>query len=385
MRIRIQRRGLVPAVVVTVVGVALLYGATTWGWAALQGSGSGSSTSVGTLPDVVEAPPPSVATTGDYGPIGRVSMVFAGTDVRDGLLGELDPAWLAISSLDGDYRALEVAGLPEPGAGAMSVSPAGDLLAWVGEAGVVVYDPVTDEASTHDVRGATAVGAFSPDGSHLLVQAGGLVVLDTGVGDVVAELEAAPNSLRRAAWRPDGSAVDLVAGDRLLTGSVPDGEVSEQATDIPEGSQLAWSPSGEQLVSLQSSEGIRRLFVSDVESGRVSTPRPIGTPRISVERLLGFSGTDRVAVVAFALDTGAIERLLDVPLGTGNISDLTTLPDPGVNWVGSGTLEIATDTLRFGSTDFDERIWPWSYTSRLVACIIAGVFFLGLFVTRRPR
>jgi WD40 repeat protein len=372
-------------VLVAVVGVAAMYLASTWGWAALRGSSAGTTGGVGTLPAVVERPPPSVSTTGDYGPAGSVSMVFAGTHVRDGLLGSLDPVWVTVSSQTGDYRALEVEDLPEPAAGAMSVSPAGDRLAWVGPSGVVVYDTVSDESVVHEVPDATAVGAFSPDGALLLTQADGLAVMDVATGDVVAEFDAEPDAVRRTAWRPDGSAVDFVAGNELVTGSVPGSEVSSQPTDIPERSQIVWSGSGERLASLQPQGGGRRLYVAEVSGDGLTTSRPVPTPQTSLQRLVGFSSDDNVTVIAYRLESGAVERMLDVPLGAGSVVDVTTLPDSGENWVGSRTLAIATDTLPFGSTDFDDRIWPWSYTSRLVMCIVAGVFFLGLFVTRRPR
>ncbi|QZY30315.1 hypothetical protein [Nocardioides coralli] len=385
MRFGIQRRRLLAAVVVTVVGVAALYTASTWGWAAVRGSTTGASGGVGSLPDVVERPPDSVATTGDYGPVGTVSMVFAGTDVRDGLLGDLDPAWLTISSQTGDYRALEVDDLPQPAAGAVAVSPAGDRLAWVGEDGVVVYDPVTDDAAALEVPGATSVGTFSPDGELLLVLAEGLVVVDVATGSVVAEVPGDRDDLRRTAWRPDNSAVDVVVGTELVTASVPGPEIARQPTDIPEGSQLAWSATGERLVSLQPARGARRLFVAELQGDRVSASQRVSTTGISLERLLGFSGRDSVTVIARALESGAVQRVLDVPLVTGTIEDVTTLPDPGPNWAGTSTLAVATDTLTFGSTDFADRVWPWSYTARLVMCVLVGVFFLGLFVTRRPR
>ncbi len=50
-----------------------------------------------------------------------------------------------------------------------------------------------------------------------------------------------------------------------------------------------------------------------------------------------------------------------------------------------GTLAVATDNLVTGSTDYEGQVWPWSYTSRLVACALFMLFLLGLYVTRRPR
>lgn len=386
VRIRIQRRGLVPAVAVTIVGVMVLYLASTWGWAALQGSASGAETEVGTLPAVVEQPPPSVGTTAEYGPIGSVSMVFAGTEVETGLFGELDPVWLAVSSLDGDYRALNVPGLPEPAPGAISVSPAGDRLAWASEGGLVVYDTLTDETEELELaQPPTAVGPFSPDGSRLLVAADGLQVVDLESGEAVSTVDTDAETVRRAAWRPDGSAVDLVSGDELTTLAVPGSDTTSQPTDIPESAAIAWSPEGDQLVSLREASGVKHLWVASYANGRLGRSRQVATPQTSLDRLIGFSGSNSVAVVAYALESGAVERVLDISLDGGSPTDLTVLPSPGENWAGSQTLAIATDTLSFGSTEFDEHVWPWSHRARLVACSVVGLFFLGLFVTRRPK
>lgn len=386
MRIRIQRHRFLTAVLVTIVGVVALYLASTRGWAALQDSRPTPSSAIGTLPAVVTRVPASVATTAEYGPLGTISMVYAGTDVRLGLFDSLEPVWLVVSSQDGDTRALSAAGLPEPSAGAISVSPAGDRLAWAAESGIHVYDTATDDVEVVPTEAVTAVGDFSPDGSKLLVETSGLAVLDLTAGRTVAEHPADPGTVRRAAWRQDGSAVDFVTDRTLVTASASGPDSRRQPTDIPERSQLTWAPPGDRLVSLQPSGGSWHLFQSAVGSdGLLADAQQVEVPQTSMERLLGFTGRDSVAVVAYALETGSVQRVLDVPLDAGSPTDLTTLPDRGENWVGAGTMDVATSTLPFGSTEFDEPIWPWTHLSRLVACILLGAFLLGLFVTRRRR
>ena len=104
-----------------------------------------------------------------------------------------------------------------------------------------------------------------------------------------------------------------------------------------------------------------------------------------MDRLLGFSGERTVAVVAYLLESGSVERILDIHLDGRPPNDLTTLPAPGENWVDTGTLAIAADNLVAGSTDYEDQVWPWSYTARLVSCVLFMLFLLGLYVTRRPR
>ena len=385
-RRRIQTRGLVPAAVVTVLAVVLGYYGLTVGWSAWQASRAGTSGGIGALPQAVENAPESVATTDDYGPVGPLSVVFAGTDVRDGLFSEMDDPWLGISARTGDYRAITAPRLPGPAPHAVSMSPSGELLAWTSGSAVVLYDTVEATTRSIEVPGVDSVGAFSPDESMLLLASPDPAVLDLASGELVARVPAEAADLHRAAWRPDGSAVDLVAGSDLVTVAVPGPGLSSRPTDIPARSALAWLPSGEQLVSLQPDRGARRLYVSTLgPDGGLSASRLVPTPNISLQRLLGASGPGSVAVVAYLLESGSIERVLDVRLDSGGVTDLTVLPSPGVNWTGSDTMAVATDALRAGSIDFDDPVWPWSHLARLVALLVVALFAFGLFVTRRPR
>ena len=95
--------------------------------------------------------------------------------------------------------------------------------------------------------------------------------------------------------------------------------------------------------------------------GQLGEPQTVDTSGISLDGLLGFSGDDTVAVRAYLLESGNIERVLDIQLDGGSPVDVTTLPPPGENWRGSATLAVSGDALRSGSTDFDNGVWPWSY------------------------
>ncbi len=387
MRIRIQRRGLVPAIAVAIVGTVLLYLASTYGVAAWHASRTSVESGVGTLPALIENAPDTVPTTDEYGPVGSVSVVFAGTAVRRGLFDTVDTPWIAMSAQSGEYRALIAPDLPAPAAGAVVASPDGSRLAWAGDSGVVVYDTVTAESEELSIPQASAVGPFSPDGSQLLAYAvEGLVVVDPTTGDAVASVDAPAGSLARAAWRPDGSAVDVVIGSQLTTLEVPSGDVSTQPTELPEAASLAWSPTSDRLISLQEETGAQRLFLSDVAAdGSVGAPTRIDTTGLAIDRLLGFSGERTVAVIALQLRSGSLEQIVDVPLDGRSATALTGLPAPGENWVGTQTLAVATENLVTGSTEFNDPVWPWSYTARLVGCSIFALFLLGLYVTRRPR
>ena len=387
MRLRIQRRGLVPALILSVVGTVLLYFASTIGLAAWHTSRAAPQPGAHALPTVVENAPESVPTTDEYGPVGGVSLVFAGTEIRDGLTGTLEHPWITVSSHTGDYRAIDAPELPEPGAGVMAPSHDGNLLAWPSGDGVMVYDTVTGESRELAVDGVDHVGGFSPDSAYLLVLGEQLQVVEVSSGDVVASsADADDSAMGRVAWRADSSAVDFVVGTELTTLGVPDGDVTTQPTDIPEDATLAWSRNGQQLISLRQVGGAKKLFLSDLgDDGTLSEGVQVDTTGIRLERLLGSSGERTVAVVAYLLESGSIERILDIPLDGRSPTNLTTLPPSGENWVATDTMAVAADNLVAGSMDYEGQVWPWSYTSRLVACILFMLFLLGLYVTRRPR
>ena len=381
-------RSLALALGITVLAVVLMYVASTWGYAAWSQSRTPRESGVGTMPLVVENAPPSVGTTGQYGPLGTVSMVFAGTDVEEGLVGQVEEPWLAIAAHTGDYRAISAPDLPGPQPGAVAINPDGDRLAWGSGDGVVVYDTTTDESRTVPVDGASRVGTYSPDGSLLTVYAGGLAVVDPATGDVVAEAPAdAPDVVRDAAWRADGSAVDYVSGSDLVTLPADGGDPTTQPSPVDEGAPLAWSPNGEQLIALQEApDGNLGLVAAPAGRGsEVGEARPIDTTGVSLLGLLGFSGDDTVAVRAYLTESGPVERVLDVQLDGGSPVDVTTLPSQGENYRSSDTLAVSDRALRSGSDDFGNQVWPWSYRARLAACVIVGLFGLGLWLTRRRR
>ena len=380
-------RSLVTALGVTVLVVVLAYLASTWGLAALGGSSAPRESGASVLPATVENAPRSVGTTEQHGPLGAVSMVYAGTEVEAGLLGEVENPWVAVGAQSGEYRAISAPDLPSAQPGAVALSHGGDRLAWATGDGVELYDPATDRVRQVPLDGASRVGTFSPDGSLLAVHADGLALLDLASGDVVAEAEGTdPDAVRRAAWRADGSAVDYVQGTDLVTLPADGAEPTRQPSPFDEASPLAWAPTGDQLVALQDDDGVRTLLAAPADGdGRLGEPQTVDTSGISLEGLLGFSGEATVAVRAYLLESGNVERILDVRLDGGSPVDVTTLPPQGENWRGSSTLAASGDALLSGSIDFDDAVWPWSYRSRLMACLLVGLFGLGLWLTRRRR
>ncbi len=377
------------AVGVAVVAVALLYLAATRGVAAWDQARTPDDAGPGALPVVVENAPPGIGTTEQHGPLGAVSMVFAGTDVEDGLIGEVEHPWIAIGARSGDYRAIAAPDLPASQPHALAVSPAGDRIAWATGDGLRVYDVEQDSTRSVTLADATRVGAFSPDGARLTVHAGGLRVLELTDGEVVAGVDGtAPAVVGNAAWRPDGSAVDYVAGRQLMTVAADGSGTTRQPSPFAPGASLLWAADGRRLIGMQKdASGSRRLFSASVAGdGTVGPIRRVDTAGLALVGLLGVSGESSVAVRAYLLQTGNIERILEVPLDSGGpVDDLTTLPWGGRNWRGGSTMAVAAEALESGSTDFGNPVWPWRYRARLAACVLAGVFVLGLWATRTRR
>lgn len=345
---------------------------------------------VGTVPDFVYNVPDTAPTTEDYGPVGPVSLVFAGTDVRDGVWGELEHPWIAVSSRTGDYRALSAPHLPEPGPGAVSISPDGTALAWGFAGGVVLYDPVEDEArEIGETLGENpVVGRFSPDGGHLAVHDGALHVLDLASGEVAASLgDVEEDAARLAAWTPDGAALTYVTGDRLVRHDWRSGSRTETPAAILAGSTLAWRPSGGQLAAMREVRGVRSVEVFDVAAdGRIRLASRVTPDGFAQQDLLGFTSDTKVAVTALRMETGPLPLVYE--MSTTNEAPparVMQLPGPGSNWVGPETMSIAGQPLARGSSAFDEPLWPWADLSRLVVAALVALFAVGLYLTRRPR
>lgn len=381
---------LVAVLVGATLFVVAAYLVSTVGLQALRSSPARNPTTPGTVPDLVYNAPETVPTTAEFGPVGAVSLVFAGSDVLTGLSGTLDNPWIAVSSHTGDYRALSAPHRPESRPGAVAVSPDGSILAWAFHGGVVLYDPVTDDASevSDGVGADPVVGAFSPDGRHLVVHDGAAKILDTETGQVIATLSGVvATQARQAVWTPSGAALTYVAPDGLVTHTWRSDARATAAAPIPPTASLAWQPSGNRLAVMRHVRGVGAIDVFDVgPDGRLTKAFVVAPDGYSLQELLGFTGDTRVSVRALTLETGPLEIVYSMStVDTAQPSEVMQLPGPGTNWVGAQTLEVAAEPLARGSRDFGEPRWPWSHLAKLVSCVVVAVFLAGLYLTRRPR
>lgn len=386
----LRARQLIAVVVVLLLAVAS-YLALTVGVRYLQSGVSSAGSDLGRMPKFVYRPPETVPTTARYGPLGPVSLVFAGTDVRTGLTGEMDNPWIGVSSLDGSYRALSAPHLPPAAAGAVEVTPDGTLLAWAYDGGVETYDPVTDEARGLDGSDAGAgptLGPFSPDGSRLVVFERRLRILDVESGQVLASLGGMDErAARQAVWTPDGRALTYVADGRLVTHEWRSKTSTGVPTTLTGDATLAWQPSGSRLAAMQETQGVRTVEIFDLTADGELTRTARVTPKgYAQQELLGFTGAGDVAVRALNRSTGPVEFVYSMSTqGDERPAEVTQLPGPGTNWVGPETLTLAAEPLAQGSTDFAEPRWPWSDRAKLVTVGVGALFVLGVYLTRRRR
>jgi hypothetical protein len=341
------------------------------------------------LPELVYNASETVPTTAAYGPAGPVSMVFPGSAVQVGLTGELDRPWIAVSGVDGDYRALSAPHRPPRQPGAVSVAADGGMLAWGHRSGVVLYDTVSGEVrEVTGLGGQVEVGRFSPDGGLLLVHDGRLRVLETATGEVKATLDGVPGrELRQAVWTPQGDAVTFVAGEQLVRYDWRSGVGAEVPAAIAPQATLAWSPDGGQLAALRETRGVRFVDVFDVvPSGALSLARTVERPGYSIQQLLGYSGDNSVAVTALRLESGPLAAAYSMStVDDRQPLEMTVLPGPGVNWWGPERVQYAADALLSTPAPFGEPQWPWSHLAKLVASFIFAVFVVGYWLTRPAR
>ncbi len=379
-------RSLRIAVVVALLFNLALYLALTQGLEALRGSDVATDVGTGHVPELLQVPPDTVPTTADYGPVGPVAAVFAGTEVRTGLFDTVRDPWIAVSSQDGRYRALSAPDLPEPRRGAVSVSPDGHTLAWGAPEGLVLYDALRDEAVRigEGLTGESAVGRFSPDGRLLLVYDDALRVVDVDRGEVVGTVAGAgAAAARQAVWTPDGESVSYVTDGTLVRQAWADGTTTSAATTIPADATLAWSPSGEQVAAMREVGGVRVVEVFDVGRTRTTLVRTVRRAGYAQQELLGFTGEGRVTVTALTLETASIPLVF-------NMSTTDAFPPTRVMQLPDRegaveTLALAADPLAAGSWAFDEPRWPASDLAKLTGSVVTTVFLLGLYLTRRPR
>lgn len=339
------------------------------------------------FPRTLHAAPESVPTVADWGPVGPVAVVYAAERVVRGLGDEVHHPWVAVSALDGEYRALAHPSLPAAARGAaVAVAPDGRRLAWASDSRVVLYDPVADRTRAVPLDGPAVVGGFSPDGSRLLVHDGrlhALAVDSGGTTPVDAPGDVPATSATRAAWTPDGSAVTFVADRRLVTARVGHGDPVSRPTTLPPTATLVWRPDGEELVTLDSSGGRLQAWPATGDGGVAARPRTL-RPRIYSDLLLGFTDEEHLAVVGLVLGTGTLPYLFDVPVDGGRARQVGTLPEVG-NWAGPQTLAYAADALAAGPADRPRPPQAWSDRAKLTTTVLAGFFLAGMYLTRRAR
>lgn len=123
---------------------------------------------------------------------------------------------LAVVGLDGrGYRRLTRNTVYE---GEPDWSPNGETIAFDGDAAVYVMDADGTDARVL-VRGA-AVPEWAPGGRHLLVQAGGVLVVDVETGRA-KRLPAPPGPVAWPDWSPDGRRIVFASRAKVLTAEDP--------------------------------------------------------------------------------------------------------------------------------------------------------------------
>jgi hypothetical protein len=390
----ISRIRLTVAVVLSVLFILVAYLVATTGVdmvAANQAEEAAVADGEGSLPRQLYNPPDTVPTTSESGPTGRVSIVFPGTEVRDGLFGEMADPWIAVSSTTGAYRAIDAPHLPGPSDAPLAVSAPGDRIAWGSSDGVLIYDAVdgTTRELSDGLGGDPRIGPFSPDGGHVLAYDGSLHVVDVESGEVAATVDGLDETAaRQAVWTPDGSALTYVVDGQLVAYDWQRGTQNAVPASFTAEAKLAWHESGRKLAVMRDVRGVNVIDIFEVEpSGELQRTMTARPRRFATQRLLGFTNDTTVSVVALSADSGAIESVYRVSTVDDSApTRLTQLASPGLNWLGGQTMAVAAEPLASGAVAFDEPRRPWSDQAKLLACALAGVFLLGLYLTRRlPR
>ncbi len=337
------------------------------------------------VPSQVYDPPLVLDDTAHNGPPGPVALVFRGQRYRHGLTGTVTAPWIAVSAATGEYRVVAASHVPAAGEGEVTVAPDGSALAWPWEGGVVVYDTSSGEA--HELAGDVATPprhlVWSPDGRWLAFSADGVRVLDTGSGRVTAVPDLPEPLARRLTFSTDGRSLVAASTDAVTV--------------------LDWRTSGRQrfpallgrVVDVRGGAGDK---VATLSAGRFANPVRVVDPRprgvrvarvagrdLSVRGLVGWVGTDAVAVIGLRLETGPLMAVYGMPVDGGAHDRLVLLPaSGGTNWTSPATLSVASGLLD-RVRDVEEPQWPWDPRAKLSAVTLATMFVLGSLLLRPPR
>jgi hypothetical protein len=351
------------------------------------------------LPSQVYDPPPYVASTDSVGPPGPVGLVFQGRSARDGLTGEVDDPWYAVSSRSGDYYRLEEPHLAQTPK--LYVGPQGTQVAWAWPGGIERYDSVSGETQSYAVGGSAMSGAlaWSPDSTRIAFGADPVRVLDVRTGKVTPlPLRLPADGTTTPAWTPDGDWVTAVTGDALDAVRVDSGR---RRTLALEGDDTAageggftgadWNAGGELAGvhrQVRLSRNVLRIVRTPTLTGDATTARVVDASpaRMSIEGFLGWGNTNEAVLTGLRAESGPIEQAVVLALQDNTLSSYMLFPGLGRNWVGVSTVSVATDLLSAPSEDYAQPTRPWSPLAKLMLCLLLAVFpTLYYLIARRPK
>jgi len=351
------------------------------------------------VPSQVYDPPPYVASTASVGPPGPVGLVFQGRSARDGLTGEVDDPWYAVSSRSGAYYRLEEPHLEEaPG---LYVGPQGTQVAWAWPGGIERYDTVSGETQEYAVGGAAMSGtlAWSPDSTRIAFGADPVRVLDVGTGKVTPlALRLPADGPTTPAWTADGDWVTAVNGDALDAVQVDSGrqrtlalEGEDTASDSGGFTGADWNSGGELAGvhrQVRLSRNVLRIVRTPTLARGDTTARVVDAspPQMAIEGFLGWGNTNEAVLTGLRAESGPIEQAVVLALQDNTLSSYMLFPGLGKNWVGVSTVSVARDLLSAPSEDFTQPTQPWSPLSKLMLCLLLAVFpTLYYLIARRPK
>jgi len=351
------------------------------------------------LPSQVYDAAPYLASTDSVGPPGPVGLVFQGLSARDGLTGEVDHPWYAVSSRSGAYYRLAAPHLEQ--ARRLYVGPQGTQVAWSWPGGVERYDTITGQTQEYRVGDAAASGplVWSPDSTRIAFGADPVRVLDVGSGKVTPlPLRLPSDAATSPAWTPDGRWVTAVADDSLEAVAVASGRQRTVALEGDDAGAAAgaggfgsaqWNSAGA-LAGVHRQEKLGRNVLRIVRTRRTpaATARvtDASPPQMSIEGFLGWGNTNEAVLTGLRAESGAIEQAVVLALQDNTVSSYMQFPAQGENWAGVSTVSVAQDLLSNTTTDFERPTRPWSPFSKLMLCVLLAVFpTLYYLIARRPK
>jgi hypothetical protein len=277
---------------------------------------------------------------------------------------------------------------------------------------VATYDTMTGAARSHPVPGVTASTplVWSPRSRWVAVGTDPVRLLDPETGGLDRLPLRGASAAAPPAWTTDGRRVTVSTGDAITSYDVQTGRVHRLPVPLGRLRGPEWSGAGDlagvhprrigAVLRVVRAPGSAAPFGTAASGTAASGTAASGTAAsdravevvderpqdLVVDGFWGWVDDDEVVLTGLRPASGPIEHAMALSLPDNSLRGYMRFPTLGDNWVGAGTVSVATDLLREPTRAYEQPTQPWSPGAKLLLCMLLTVFpAFYVAVARRPR